>query len=196
MEFDTLIGAELVVDDSGQMLATRADVGITGGRVAAVGALDGATVERTSAGQGVAPSFIDVQGHSELALLCGSRLYGALAQGVTTQLLARSGRSCHQSGHARCASTPAWPTASATSRSIGRPRRAILPSAWAIPPPMLSRRCRTVPCAGSRAGRLTPDTIPMIRFDRRDIMTAVRCLNHCEGESGKACAVSASVQEE
>lgn len=93
MEFDTLIRGGLVVDGSGQTPATRADVGITGGRVAAVGMLDGATAALTidANGQIVAPGFIDVHAHSEIALLGGPHRYGALAQGVTTQLLAPDG---------------------------------------------------------------------------------------------------------
>ena len=93
MEFDTLIRGGTVVDGSGQTPATPADVGIVGDRIAAIGALDGATAARTidATGQVVAPGFIDVHVHSEIALLGGSHRYGALAQGVTTQLLAPDG---------------------------------------------------------------------------------------------------------
>ena len=93
MEFDTLIRNGTVVDGSGQTPAARADVGIVGDRIAAIGALDGATAARTidATGQVVSPGFIDVHVHSEIELLGGPRRYGALAQGVTTQLLAPDG---------------------------------------------------------------------------------------------------------
>src|SRR3982750_4747986 len=93
MEFDTLIRNGTVVDGSGQTPAARADVGIAGDRIAALGALDGATAARTidATGRVVSPGFIDVHVHSEIELLGGPRRYGALAQGVTTQVLAPDG---------------------------------------------------------------------------------------------------------
>ncbi len=93
MEFDTLIRGGRVVDGSGQVAATLADVGIIGDRIAAVGALAGATAARTidATGQIVSPGFIDVHAHSEIELLGGLHRYGALAQGVTTQLLGPDG---------------------------------------------------------------------------------------------------------
>ncbi len=92
MEFDTLIRGGTVVDGSGQA-AIRADVGISNGKIAAVGALDGATAARVidATGQVVAPGFIDVHVHSEITLLDGPHRYGAVAQGVTTHLLAPDG---------------------------------------------------------------------------------------------------------
>lgn len=92
MEFDTLIRGGLVVDGSGAA-ARPADVGIAGDRIAAVDRLDGATVARTidAAGRVVAPGFVDVHLHSEIALLGGPHRHGALLQGVTTQLLAPDG---------------------------------------------------------------------------------------------------------
>ena len=93
MEFDTLIRGGTVIDGSGQTPATRADVGIVDGKIAAVGALDGATAARVidATGQIVAPGFIDVHVHSEITLLDGPHRYGAVAQGVTTHLLAPDG---------------------------------------------------------------------------------------------------------
>lgn len=93
MEFDTLIRGGTVVDGSGNVPAFRADVGISGDRIAAVGSLDGATRSQVidATGQVVAPGFIDVHLHSEIALLGGPHRYGAVAQGVTTQLLAPDG---------------------------------------------------------------------------------------------------------
>jgi len=93
VEFDTIIRGGLVVDGSGQAPARRADVGLIGERIVAVDTLDGATAGETidASGKIVAPGFIDVHVHSETALLGGPHRYGALAQGVTTQLLAPDG---------------------------------------------------------------------------------------------------------
>ncbi len=93
MEFDTLIRGGTVVDGDGVTPANRADVGLLGDRIAAVGAFDGATAACTidATGQIIAPGFIDVHVHSDTALLGGPHRYGALAQGVTTQLLGADG---------------------------------------------------------------------------------------------------------
>lgn len=93
MEFDTIIRGGIVVDGSGQEPARPADVGITGDRIAAVENLAGATAAAVidAGGRIVAPGFIDVHVHSELALLGGPHRYGAVAQGVTAQLLAPDG---------------------------------------------------------------------------------------------------------
>lgn len=93
MEFDTLIRGGTVVDGDGVTPANRADVGLLGDRIAAVGALDGATAACTidATGQIIAPGFIDVHVHSDTALLGGPHRYGALAQGVTMQLLGADG---------------------------------------------------------------------------------------------------------
>jgi len=93
MEFDTLIRGGTVVNGDGVTPAHCTDVGLRGDRIAAVGALDGATAARTidATGQIVAPGFIDVHVHSDTALLGGPHRYGALAQGVTTQLLGADG---------------------------------------------------------------------------------------------------------
>lgn len=93
VEFDTLIRDGLVVDGSGRESGRFADVGIVAGQIAAVGDLTAASGAQVidAAGKVVAPGFIDVHLHSEIALLGGPHRYGALAQGVTTQLLAPDG---------------------------------------------------------------------------------------------------------
>lgn len=93
--FDTVIRNGSIVDGSGTMPAFRADVGIRDGRIDAIGQLDvdGASEVVEATGLTVAPGFIDVHIHSEVALLTPGNpgRFGALKQGVTTQLLAPDG---------------------------------------------------------------------------------------------------------
>lgn len=93
MEFDVLIVNGTVVDGTADGLARSADVGIAGDRIVAVDRLAGATAATVidAAGKIVAPGFIDVHVHSEIALLGGSHRYGSVLQGVTTHLLAPDG---------------------------------------------------------------------------------------------------------
>ncbi|HEX6323540.1 MAG TPA: amidohydrolase family protein, partial [Vicinamibacterales bacterium] len=85
--FDLLIINGRVLDGSGNPWR-RADIGIRGDRIAAVGALAGAGAARTidAAGRIVAPGFIDAHSHAAEALtrepLRDAR--ALLAQGVTT----------------------------------------------------------------------------------------------------------------
>jgi N-acyl-D-amino-acid deacylase len=93
VQFDLLIRGGTVVDGSGAVPGRPADVGIVGDRITAIGALGGATAGTVieAAGKIVSPGFIDVHIHSEIALLGGPYRYGALLQGVTTQLTGPDG---------------------------------------------------------------------------------------------------------
>src|SRR5262245_19995159 len=80
--FDVLIVNGRVLDCAGNP-AIRADVGIRGARVAAVGALAGAAATTTidAAGRDVAPGFIDVHSHALdniTARATGDPTWGAL----------------------------------------------------------------------------------------------------------------------
>jgi N-acyl-D-amino-acid deacylase len=68
--FDVVVRGGQVVDGTGSP-AVRADVGIRGDRIAAVGPLDGQSARRTIDATGliVAPGFIDLHTHSEMPLL-------------------------------------------------------------------------------------------------------------------------------
>jgi len=92
MDFDLLIAGGEVVDGSGAPRAPL-DVGITDGRIAAVGRIDGATSKRVIDAKGriVAPGFIDVHVHSELARLGGVDQFAGVLDGVTTELMSPDG---------------------------------------------------------------------------------------------------------
>ena len=66
----------------------RADVGITGDRITAIGNLSSArAVTRIdAAGQVVAPGFIDLLGQSEFNVLVDSRAASKITQGITTEI--------------------------------------------------------------------------------------------------------------
>jgi N-acyl-D-amino-acid deacylase len=92
VDFDVLIRGGQVVDGTGAP-AARLDVGIAGGRVAAVDKLDGAGASLLidASGLVVAPCFIDVHVHSELARLGGPDRFSGVLDGVTTELMSPDG---------------------------------------------------------------------------------------------------------
>jgi N-acyl-D-amino-acid deacylase len=91
---DLLIRGGHVVDGTGAP-ARRADVAVADGRIEAVGALPDATARRTldAAGRAVAPGFLDLHSHSELALLADPFNPPKLEQGFTFELLGQDGLS-------------------------------------------------------------------------------------------------------
>jgi len=92
--FDVIVSGGSVIDGTGSRPAFRADVGITQGRVAAIGDLSDAQADRTidATGSVVTPGFIDVHVHSEGAFLLGDEdRFGSSLQGVTTHLTAADG---------------------------------------------------------------------------------------------------------
>jgi N-acyl-D-amino-acid deacylase len=92
VDFDVLITGGDVVDGSGGPRA-RLDVGIRDGRIAAVDRIDGARAARIidAGGLAVAPGFIDVHVHSELARLGGIDQFAGVLDGVTTELMSPDG---------------------------------------------------------------------------------------------------------
>ena len=88
--FDVLIRGGQVIDGTGGA-ARRADVGITGDRITAVGDLAAATAATVldAAGKYVTPGFIDVHSHSGPGLATPELKHGrpVLAQGITTVLV-------------------------------------------------------------------------------------------------------------
>lgn len=85
--FDVVIANGRVVDGTGAPWF-RADVGITGDRIIAIGNLSGAraVTRLDAAGQVVAPGFIDLLGQSEFNVLVDARAASKITQGITTEI--------------------------------------------------------------------------------------------------------------
>lgn len=92
--FDVIVSGGSVIDGTGNRPAFRADVGITGGRIAAIDGLSDVQADTVidATGAVVTPGFIDVHVHSEGAFLLGDEdRFGSSLQGVTTHLSAADG---------------------------------------------------------------------------------------------------------
>jgi dihydroorotase/N-acyl-D-amino-acid deacylase len=85
--FDLLITGGRVVDGTGAPWFA-ADVGVRGGKVAAVGSLAGRPAKRTidATGLYVSPGFIDLLGQSEYNVLVDKRAASKITQGITTEV--------------------------------------------------------------------------------------------------------------
>ena len=85
--FDVIIRNGTVYDGTGRA-PVRADVGIKGDRIAAVGNLSRATAPTIvdAKGLAVAPGFINMLAHSETSLIVDPRSLSEIKQGVTTQI--------------------------------------------------------------------------------------------------------------
>ncbi|RJL34651.1 D-aminoacylase [Bailinhaonella thermotolerans] len=96
-----MIRGGIVYDGSGGP-AARADVGVTGGRIAEVGDLSAARAEREidAAGRHVLPGFVDAHVHGETAVHDPAVQLAALRQGVTTFVLGQDGLSFAPAGPA------------------------------------------------------------------------------------------------
>ncbi len=86
-QFDIVIVNGDVIDGTGRA-RSRADVGIRGDTIAAIGDLSHATstIRIDAHNQVVTPGFIDLLGHSEGAVLIDPHLEGKIRQGVTTEV--------------------------------------------------------------------------------------------------------------
>ena len=88
MTFDTTITGGTVVDGSGKD-RYQADIGITDGKIAAIGDLSRAETGRTinAAGHVVVPGFIDMHSHSDRTLIDDRNAESKVYQGVTTEVV-------------------------------------------------------------------------------------------------------------
>jgi N-acyl-D-amino-acid deacylase len=85
--FDVIIRGGTIYDGSGGP-PKRADLGIKGDRIAAIGNLKSVSAPTTvdATGLAVTPGFINMLSHSESSLITDGRSQGELRQGVTTQI--------------------------------------------------------------------------------------------------------------
>src|SRR6478672_9795544 len=85
--FDIVIVNGRIVDGTGSPWYSG-DVGIRGGKIAAIGNLVGSKAKQTidARGKVVAPGFIDMLGQSELTILVDPRLPSKIFQGITTEI--------------------------------------------------------------------------------------------------------------
>nr|UXE44412.1 D-aminoacylase [uncultured bacterium] len=85
--FDVLIRNGRIVDGTGAPWF-RADIGVTGDRITAIGNLSGASATTTvdAANLVVSPGFIDLLGQSEFNVLVDGRAASKTLQGVTTEV--------------------------------------------------------------------------------------------------------------
>jgi len=85
--YDVIIEHGHVIDGTGAPWYA-ADVGIRGGRIAAIGRLDHAQAKQRidAAGQVVAPGFIDMLGQSETTMLVDPHVPSKVYQGITTEI--------------------------------------------------------------------------------------------------------------
>jgi N-acyl-D-amino-acid deacylase len=91
---DVVFAGGEMIDGTGQP-GRRADVGVAGDRIAAVGDLGGAPRARTvdCSGQVVAPGFIDIHSHSDVSCLLHPQGRSSLVQGITTEVVGNCGYS-------------------------------------------------------------------------------------------------------
>jgi len=118
--FDVIILHGHIVDGTGSPWYS-ADIGITNGRIAAIGDLASAPAKQKIDAHGnvVAPGFIDMLGQSELTILVDPRLPSKIYQGITTEITGEGGSvaplndaiiASDQAGYAHLHITPDWRT--------------------------------------------------------------------------------------
>ena len=86
-DYDVIIAGGTVIDGTGAP-GRRADVGISGDRITAIGDLAGRSASRTidATGLVVAPGFIDMLGWSQMTILVDNRGLSKVTQGITTEI--------------------------------------------------------------------------------------------------------------
>jgi len=93
LKYDIIIENGRVLDGAGNPWF-KADVGVVGDRIEAVGRL-GSDAERHIDARGliIAPGFIDIHGHSDYSVLIDPRVESKVRQGVTTEVSGNCGKS-------------------------------------------------------------------------------------------------------
>jgi N-acyl-D-amino-acid deacylase len=90
--FDVLIRGPTLIDGTGSA-ARRADIGVTNGRITAIGDLSATRAADVVSAGGcvVCPGFVDMHAHSDLTPLMDARCASKVRQGVTTELVGHCG---------------------------------------------------------------------------------------------------------
>src|SRR5579883_1423548 len=89
--YDLVIRGGTVYDGSGAP-GVRADLGVRGDRIVAVGTIpERGGVEVDARGQAVCPGFIDVHAHDDFAVLIEPEMDFKVMQGVTTDIVGNCG---------------------------------------------------------------------------------------------------------
>ncbi|MBN8510690.1 MAG: amidohydrolase family protein, partial [Burkholderiales bacterium] len=91
-EFDLIVAGGSVIDGT-RAPRFAADVGVAGGRIAAIGDLAGQPARRRLDARGriVAPGFVDAHTHDDIALLRRPGMDFKASQGVTTVVTGNCG---------------------------------------------------------------------------------------------------------
>src|SRR3981081_2887098 len=105
--FDLVITNGHIIDGSGSPWYSG-DIGIRGGKIAAIGNLSATTRTRTidAKNKVVAPGFIDMLGQSEFTILVDPRLPSKIYQGITTEITGEGKSAGAITGQARIEAAP------------------------------------------------------------------------------------------
>src|SRR6187200_603315 len=92
MAADLIVRDGLIVDGTGTA-PFRGDVAVEGGKITAVGDVDGTQAERVieAAGRVVCPGFVDPHSHSDFTILTNPTAQSTIRQGVTTEVVGNCG---------------------------------------------------------------------------------------------------------
>jgi N-acyl-D-amino-acid deacylase len=118
--FDLVVTNGHIIDGTGSPWYSG-DIGVRGGKIAAIGNLGAVPRQRTidAAGKVVAPGFIDMLGQSELTILVDPRLPSKIYQGITSEITGEGGSiaplndamiQSDRSGYEHFKITPDWRT--------------------------------------------------------------------------------------
>ncbi len=93
--FDMIFSAGAVYDGNGGEPHAH-DIGVLGGKLAAIGDLSSASARQRidATGLAVVPGFIDLHTHSDFTLVVDGRAQSQVHQGVTTEVVGQCGISC------------------------------------------------------------------------------------------------------
>ena len=99
MAFDILIKNGTIIDGTGG-LRYKSDLGITGGKISAIGSLEEAEAGTVIDGTDlvVSPGFIDMHSHSDVTLLDDPLGESKAYQGITTEVVGNCGFSPYPNG--------------------------------------------------------------------------------------------------